>query len=469
MLVSKSRSKFVVHFSQVAIVTLILFSIIRMTSDELLAAIIDFSIALVLGMNLWLLKRSDYLLFGSHVIVAFIFLLSLFIFTRGGIDATGHIPLLIFPLVTYFVLGKEQARVWIGLFTIYLFSISWLMYIGWVQPPYSMTVIRQTLIFYALILIIAYLYEKSHSHSQVQIEQQALKIQEYNYHLTQQIDQSQEALRSAQEERTQKLEAHIRDQKIQDQIYFQQMRMKTINDVLDMISDQWKEPMHMITQKRTEIESLVQAKELDRKAIKDLLKDVDSSIDNLEEVIRSFQLFYRFKNNQERICIAHSMEKVLRIMEPSLAYANIFIDLHSDESLYIYGYETEFEQVLLSLLNSSKQHLAYSGVEDGKIVIHISNKMIHEHHYAQVTIEDNGFGLLTDDLEKIFRPTIEHEERNHKLVALYMAKEIVENHINGTIDVCNYQNIVEDELITGTRYTLTLPVTEKEDKDRLSL
>ncbi|KJR40200.1 ATP-binding region, ATPase-like domain protein [Candidatus Magnetoovum chiemensis] len=105
------------------------------------------------------------------------------------------------------------------------------------------------------------------------------------------------------------------------------------------------------------------------------------------------------------------------------------------------GYQNEFKQVILNILNNSndailekRQQNIINSDQDGLINIEISNKDAN----VIVAIDDNGIGIPDNILENIFEPyfTTKADDKGTG-IGLYMAKTIIEKNMNGTLSAKN--------------------------------
>lgn len=75
--------------------------------------------------------------------------------------------------------------------------------------------------------------------------------------------------------------------------------------------------------------------------------------------------------------------------------------------------------------------------------------------FVKITVTDNGIGMDSDTLEKIFKPFYSHDHKNFpekKGLGLTFAREIVQNH-QGVIDVWSSPNV-------GSSFSMILPLAE---------
>jgi signal transduction histidine kinase len=98
-------------------------------------------------------------------------------------------------------------------------------------------------------------------------------------------------------------------------------------------------------------------------------------------------------------------------------------------------------QLLLNLVKN-----AYEAIEEKGVV---NLRLFRQNHQAILVVQDNGQGIPSDQLEKIFHPFYTTKESGTGL-GLAICHKIVQDH-QGTMGV-------ESVLHQGTTFTITLPI-----------
>ena len=102
-----------------------------------------------------------------------------------------------------------------------------------------------------------------------------------------------------------------------------------------------------------------------------------------------------------------------------------------EESFKVNTLKSEFQQVILNLINNSMDAIVSNKMIDG--LIHIEIKSINDNE-GLVSISDNA-GTIPDDVKsRIFEPYFTTKEEGKGTgLGLYMSKVIIENNMNGKI------------------------------------
>lgn len=162
----------------------------------------------------------------------------------------------------------------------------------------------------------------------------------------------------------------------------------------------------------------------------------------------------RFENNMIRldyqtIAIQTLLRNVVHIQQPEADKKSIIVQLDvPDDPLYVKVDPSRLEQVLTNLLINA---INYTGA-GGTIIL---NAIRTADNQLEISVQDDGEGILPDLLPNIFKPFIRGKE-NHEYkgagLGLSISKEIIDQH-GGTISV-------ESEQGKGARFIIRLNMDE---------
>ena len=126
------------------------------------------------------------------------------------------------------------------------------------------------------------------------------------------------------------------------------------------------------------------------------------------------------------------------------------------EPIVVYALENELIQVLINILNNSRDELLTK--EDQELLIFIT--VYSKDNFMFIEIKDNAGGIKEDIIDRIFEPyfTTKHKAQGTG-IGLYMSEEIISKHMNGSINVRNESFIYNDTQYTGAKFVINIPLT----------
>ena len=227
----------------------------------------------------------------------------------------------------------------------------------------------------------------------------------------------------------------------QKQFLIQQGKLAEMGDMVAAIAHQWNEPLVELSAQVQDIQTSFLLDELKSSQVKDFVNDSMIQIKYMSKTLTDFRNFLKPSTKKKLFSIRQSFEEIFEIIGKQIFYSNINMKFNhefKDEELLIYGYENEFKQVLLNLINNAKNKIVdKKSNEKFNITINISNCS----RFTTVEIIDDGGKIDSEIIDKIFEPYFTTKNDGTGF-GLYMAKVIIEDKMNGTISAQNNGNNV---------------------------
>lgn len=236
----------------------------------------------------------------------------------------------------------------------------------------------------------------------------------------------------------------------QKQFLIQQSKLAEMGDMVAAIAHQWNEPLVELSALVQDIQTSYLLNELKDIDVKDFVNDSMVQIKYMSKTLSDFRNFLKPSTTKKLFSISRALNEINEIIGKQIFYSNIKMNFNyknENEELLIYGYENEFKQVLLNLINNAKNKIVEKNegtINKGIIDINIQRCT----NYNTIEIVDNGGSIDESIIKSIFQPYFTTKKDGTGL-GLYMAKVIIEDKMRGTISVKN-----DDENVV---FTIKLP------------
>ena|GEM_PF-3585981 len=244
-----------------------------------------------------------------------------------------------------------------------------------------------------------------------------------------------------------------KEAKSKEAMLIQQSKMAQMGEMIGAISHQWKQPLNaiaLLTQSIEEIEGI------DESALDEIYNTTDSilsQVNFMADTITDFRDFFKPSKTKKRFNLKKSISDVYKLLSPQLKKHSTNLNISIDEELFVNGFENEFKQVILNIINNSKDAFIERDLKDRDITI--ESKLIDNLIY--LSIEDNAGGIDKNLLPtKIFDPYVSTKGDNGTGIGLQIAKTIIEDNMSGEISAKNTE--------TGANFSITIPLPPLESR-----
>ena len=169
-------------------------------------------------------------------------------------------------------------------------------------------------------------------------------------------------------------------------------------------------------------------------------------INYMSQTINDFQNYLKPSSSEVTFDINQTVKTTIKLLGDKHLRENIVTTLNlSEETLTVTGFENEFKQVLLIILNNAMDAICEKG-KSGEVILSTG---LLEAGQVYVRIEDSAGGIPDAIIEKVFDNYFTTKKEHGTGLGLYMAKNIIEEHMGGSISVVNGER--------GACFTVTLP------------
>jgi PAS domain S-box-containing protein len=237
---------------------------------------------------------------------------------------------------------------------------------------------------------------------------------------------------------------HLVDEQMQEnlkqrELLQQQSKLAEMGEMVGAIAHQWRQPLNEIAIRTQNLEYFYEDGDVDKAFIDKFVQDNMKTINFMSKTIDDFRGFFRVDKQKERFDVKKSIEATISLLSAQLKDHNITLEIEG-ESFEIDGYHSEFQQVILNIITNAKDALSQNGVKDADIKIVLQDK--------KIMIRDNAGGVDEKLLDRIFEPYFTTKEQGKGTgMGLYMSKLIIENNMDGKLEVENIKDGAQFSII----------------------
>jgi signal transduction histidine kinase len=248
---------------------------------------------------------------------------------------------------------------------------------------------------------------------------------------------------------------HIDKNSEQQHILSQQSKMAAMGEMLGNIAHQWRQPLSVITTVATGMKLQKEFDSLDDETFEKSIENITNSALYLSNTIEDFRNFFRIDKEETLFNIKNVFEKIFKLTDAQFKNHEI-VYIKDIEEFELYGFENEFIQAIINILNNSKD--ALEDKENPKLIFISTYK---KENIAVIKITDNAGGVDEKIIDKVCEPyfTTKHQSKGTG-VGLYMTEEIIVKHMMGTLLFKNVDLNYENKNYKGTEVTIKLPIDQ---------
>ena len=280
-------------------------------------------------------------------------------------------------------------------------------------------------------------------------------LRRLNESLVEKVHEKTKKIREVNSQLEKRIKKEVDENLKKDRLLSQQQKMISMGQMVENIAHQWRQPLSLITTSVSGLKIKKMLGDLDDEFFNKTLDSVMNTSQYLSSTIDDFRYFFKPQREKEDFYLENCCNRTIDLLEANFLEKNIKVICTIDD-VKINGYETELIQVLINLLNNSKD--ALESKEDEKLIF---IDILRKNNKAIIKIKDNAGGIDEDILDKVFEPyfTTKHQAQGTG-IGLYMCQEIVTKHMNGHIDITNTQFKYNEKIHKGTLAVIVLDVVK---------
>ncbi len=225
-----------------------------------------------------------------------------------------------------------------------------------------------------------------------------------------------------------------------DLMLIQQSRQAAMGEMIGNIAHQWRQPLNAVGVIIQNLQEAYDYEELNKEYLNDRVQKSMEIIQYMSQTIDDFRNFFKPEKSIQPFNVKQVVEKCISFVEATLKRNDIRLTFHATEDIFVQGYSNEYAQVVLNLLNNSKDIILERKINSPFIEVNLFQKEGVSYLY----VTDNAGGIHESIREKIFTPYFTTKEPGEGTgLGLYMSKTIIEKNMGGSLTFENTADGVE--------------------------
>jgi C4-dicarboxylate-specific signal transduction histidine kinase len=213
--------------------------------------------------------------------------------------------------------------------------------------------------------------------------------------------------------------------------------MAMMGEMMGAIAHQWRQPLNTLGLLIQDVPEAFRYGEFDQDYAIKFSQNAMNTINKMSKTIDDFKNFFKPQKEAIHFSIEDAVDETLSLLLPQLKSFNIDVQFVNTTLHKIFGHKNELKQVIFILLSNANDALVLRKTPNPTITISIAR----DKEMYVLKIEDNAGGVPHEIIDRIFEPyfTTKHQAQGTG-IGLYMAKEIIERTMQGSIYVTNTAN-----------------------------
>ena len=278
------------------------------------------------------------------------------------------------------------------------------------------------------------------------LEESKSKLLEFADSLEDEVVKKTKELQDVNDSLEERVLEQLGEVRKKDQMLIQQSRLASMGEMIGNIAHQWRQPLNALSINIQNTQMMYESGELNDEYVEKNTEKALFFINKMSATIDDFRNFFKQDKEKEPFVVAQMVKQSQMVVEEALNHNGVDFYIKGELDAKAYGFKSEFSQVLLNIINNSKD--AHRDNSTNEPYIRVTIKVDKEN--IVVDIEDNAGGIPEEILEKVFDPYFTTKDDDGGTgIGLYMSKVIMEK-MDGTIFVENIKD--------GAKFIITIPL-----------
>jgi len=227
---------------------------------------------------------------------------------------------------------------------------------------------------------------------------------------------------------------NIINEKQREQLFISQSKLASMGQMIENIAHQWKQPLAQINSIILSLDFDLEEHGCKSKVVEERLVEIETMTKYMGRTISDFQHYYQPNKKTTVFSLSEVISDAMVILNSSTEFRKIEVDIDVDMTFMLEGVKNELQQVILIVLNNSKEIFTQRDIKNPEIKIQVNEI----DGYYKILISDNGGGIEEEILEKVFQLYFTTKSNSKGTgLGLYISKSMIETHFDGQMSIRN--------------------------------
>ncbi len=230
-----------------------------------------------------------------------------------------------------------------------------------------------------------------------------------------------------------RVQEEIAKNRAKDKMLENQTKLAALGEMIGNIAHQWRHPITRLSLIIQNLKSLYDNNKLTPEMFNRYHKQSLEQIDYMSQTIEDFRNFYKEDKEKSLFDPSIAIGNAYKIINASIKHEGIDINITVKEKFELLGYQNQFSQVILNILQNAKDALEENKIKNPKIDIRLYKK----EDKKIIEIEDNAGGIKIADIDTIFDAYVTTKKNGGTGIGLYMSRTIIQENFGGKLYALN--------------------------------
>ena len=232
--------------------------------------------------------------------------------------------------------------------------------------------------------------------------------------------------------------------KIQQKIIIQSEKMVSMGEMIGNIAHQWRQPLNALSSLITNLNIKYDSENLDPEFFKVFFTKSDNLIQKMSETIDDFRNFFNPDKAKQEFDLKIFFSDTIDFFINTYRFPNLKINLICDADIKLVSFKNELMQVIINIFKNSYDAYEDNKIDDKRIDVLVSENSDN----VLINIIDFAGGIDEEIIKRVFEPYFTTKYKSDGTgIGLYMSKMIIENSMEGNINLVNSENGGVTEII----------------------